>query len=172
MKIIDLRSDTVTQPTPRMREVIASAEVGDDVFGDDPTVNRLQDKVAELLGKEAALFVPSGTMANQVSIKTHTQPGDEVILEANSHVFNYESGAPALLRRHHFSRRANAAHSRGRDQTGSLDSPRRRPPLERLRGHGTGSARLGGSGRFSLGLPIQGDGMPGGFADCGDKGIH
>ena len=97
MKIIDLRSDTVTRPTPQMREVIASAEVGDDVFGDDPTVNRLQEKVAELLGKEAALFVPSGTMANQVSIKTHTQPGDEVILEANSHVFNYESGAPALL---------------------------------------------------------------------------
>lgn len=96
-RIIDLRSDTVTKPTPAMREVIAKAEVGDDVFGDDPTVNRLQEVVAGLLGKEAALFVPSGTMANQISVKTHTEPGDEVILEANSHVFNYESGAPALL---------------------------------------------------------------------------
>lgn len=73
------------------------AQVGDDVFGDDPTVNLLQKEVAELLGKEAALFVPSGTMANQVSIKSHTEPGDEIILEANSHVFNYEGGAPALL---------------------------------------------------------------------------
>ncbi len=97
MNIIDLRSDTVTRPTPGMREAIARAEVGDDVFGDDPTVNRLQETVAHLLGKEAALFVPSGTMANQVSIKSHTEAGDEIILEANSHVFNYEGGAPALL---------------------------------------------------------------------------
>ncbi|TKJ41844.1 low-specificity L-threonine aldolase [candidate division LCP-89 bacterium B3_LCP] len=97
MKIIDLRSDTVTKPTTEMREVIATAEVGDDVFGDDPTVNKLQDKTAHLLGKEAALFVPSGTMANQVSIKAHTQPGDEVLIEADAHVFNYESGAPAFL---------------------------------------------------------------------------
>jgi len=97
MKIIDLRSDTITKPTPQMRAVIASAEVGDDVFGDDPTVNKLQDRVAELLGKEAALYVPSGTMANQIAIKSHTVPGDEVIVEANCHIFNYESGAPALL---------------------------------------------------------------------------
>ncbi|HEX7344210.1 MAG TPA: threonine aldolase family protein, partial [bacterium] len=97
MKIIDLRSDTVTRPTAAMREAMAKAEVGDDVFGDDPTVNRLQEVVAELLGKEAALYVPSGTMANQVSVKSHTEPGDEIILEANSHVFNYESGGPALL---------------------------------------------------------------------------
>lgn len=97
MKIIDLRSDTVTRPTSAMREAILRAEVGDDVFGDDPTVNLLQEKVAALLGKETALYVPSGTMANQVSIKSHTEPGDEIILEANSHVFNYESGAPALL---------------------------------------------------------------------------
>lgn len=97
LKIIDLRSDTVTRPTLKMRQIIASAEVGDDVFGDDPNVNHLQETVGKLLGKEAALFVPSGTMANQVSIKAHTQPGDEVILEENSHVFNYESGAPALL---------------------------------------------------------------------------
>jgi threonine aldolase len=80
-----------------MREVIASAKVGDDVFGDDPTVIKLQETVAGLLGKEAALYVPSGTMANQVSIKAHTQPGDEVIAEANAHIFNYESGAPAFL---------------------------------------------------------------------------
>ncbi len=97
MNIIDLRSDTVTKPTPQMREVIASAKVGDDVFGDDPTVIKLQETVAGLLGKEAALYVPSGTMANQVSIKAHTQPGDEVIAEANAHIFNYESGAPAFL---------------------------------------------------------------------------
>ncbi len=97
MKIIDLRSDTVTRPTPGMRAAIAQAEVGDDVFGDDPTVNLLQETVARLLGKEAALLVPTGTMANQVAVKSHTEPGDEIILEANSHIFNYESGGPALL---------------------------------------------------------------------------
>lgn len=80
-----------------MRAAIAQAEVGDDVFGDDPTVNRLQETIARLLGKEAALLVPTGTMANQVAVKSHTEPGDEIILEANSHVFNYESGGPALL---------------------------------------------------------------------------
>jgi threonine aldolase len=94
---IDLRSDTVTQPTPAMRKVMAEAEVGDDVFGEDPTVNALQEKVALLLGKEAALFVPSGTMANQLSIKSHTQPGDEVIIEASSHPYNFEGGAGAAL---------------------------------------------------------------------------
>ncbi|RJP80219.1 MAG: low-specificity L-threonine aldolase [Candidatus Zixiibacteriota bacterium] len=97
MKPIDLRSDTVTRPTPAMREAMARAEVGDDVFGEDPTVNRLQETTAALLGKEAALYVPSGTMANQLAVKSHTQAGDEVILEANSHVFNYESGGPAVL---------------------------------------------------------------------------
>ena len=96
-KIIDLRSDTVTRPTEEMREIMASAVVGDDVFGEDPTVNRLQQKVADLLGKEAALFVPSGTMGNQTSINAHTQPGDEVICDYNSHIFNYEGGAPAVL---------------------------------------------------------------------------
>jgi threonine aldolase len=95
--MIDLRSDTVTRPTPAMREAMAKAEVGDDVFGDDPTVNRLQEMVAGLLGKEAGLYVPSGTMANQTAVKAHTQPGDEVIVEAACHIFNYESGAPALL---------------------------------------------------------------------------
>ena len=94
---IDLRSDTVTRPTPAMRKVMAEAEVGDDVFGEDPTVNALQEKVAHLLGKEAALFVPSGTMANQLSIKSHTQPGDEVIIEASSHPYNFEGGAGAAL---------------------------------------------------------------------------
>jgi threonine aldolase len=94
---IDLRSDTVTRPTPAMRKMMAEAEVGDDVFGEDPTVNVLQEKVAHLLGKEAALFVPSGTMANQLSIKSHTQPGDEVIIEASSHPYNFEGGAGAAL---------------------------------------------------------------------------
>ena len=94
---IDLRSDTVTKPTPAMRQAMAEAEVGDDVFGEDPTVNALQEKVAELLGKEKALFVPSGTMANQLAIKAQTQPGDEVILEATSHPFNFEGGAGAVL---------------------------------------------------------------------------
>jgi len=96
-KVIDLRSDTVTRPTEEMREIIASAVVGDDVFGEDPTVNRLQEKVANLLGKEAALFVASGTMGNQTCIKAHTQPGDEVICDYDSHIFNYEGGAPAML---------------------------------------------------------------------------
>jgi len=95
--VCDLRSDTVTKPTPAMRQAMAKAEVGDDVFGEDPTVNLLQDRVATLLGKEAGLFVVSGTMGNQVSIKAQTQPGDEVILDADSHVYNYEAGAPALL---------------------------------------------------------------------------
>ena len=97
IEYIDLRSDTVTTPSPAMREAMAAAEVGDDVFGEDPTVNRLQAKVAALLGKQEALFVPSGTMANQVSIKTHTQPGDEVIAERGAHVFNYETGGAAFL---------------------------------------------------------------------------
>jgi threonine aldolase len=94
---IDLRSDTVTKPTPAMRKAMAEAEVGDDVFGEDHTVNILQEKVANLLGKEAALFVPSGTMANQLSIKSHTQPGDEVIIESSSHPYNFEGGAGAAL---------------------------------------------------------------------------
>jgi len=97
MKIIDLRSDTLTKPTPGMREAIANAKVGDDVYGEDPSINKLQKRVAELLGKETAIFVPSGTMANQISIKCHTVPGDEVICEANSHIFNYEGGSPAFL---------------------------------------------------------------------------
>ncbi|HDQ44279.1 MAG TPA: low-specificity L-threonine aldolase [bacterium] len=95
--MIDLRSDTVTRPTAGMRRAMAEAEVGDDVLGDDPTVNRLQETVAAMLGKEAGLFVPSGTMANQIAVKTHTRPGDEVICEAGAHVYVYEAGAPAFL---------------------------------------------------------------------------
>lgn len=94
---IDFRSDTVTQPTPAMRKAMFEAEVGDDVFGEDPTVNALQEKVAQILGKEAALFVPTGTMANQISIRSHTQPGDEVVIEASGHAFNSESAAGAAL---------------------------------------------------------------------------
>jgi threonine aldolase len=94
---IDLRSDTVTKPTPAMRKVMADAIVGDDVFGEDPTVIKLQEKVAELLGKEAALYVPSGTMGNQVSLAANTHPGDEVLLDADAHILNYEGAAPALL---------------------------------------------------------------------------
>jgi len=94
---IDMRSDTVTKPTPGMREYMMSAEVGDDVFGDDPTVNRLQTEVADLLGKEAALYVPSGTMSNQLALKAQTQPGDQVVVEDGSHIYRYEGGAPAAL---------------------------------------------------------------------------
>ncbi|MDZ7269384.1 MAG: low-specificity L-threonine aldolase [candidate division KSB1 bacterium] len=97
MSVVDLRSDTVTQPTPAMRRAMAEAEVGDDVYGEDPTVNRLQEYVAQLLGKEAALFVPSGTMANQIAIHCHTQPGDELICEAQSHILDYELGGAAAL---------------------------------------------------------------------------
>jgi threonine aldolase len=96
-RFIDLRSDTVTKPTSEMRKAMFEAEVGDDVFGEDPTVNALQEKAAHLLGKEAALFVASGTMANQLSIKAHTQPGDEVIIEAGAHAMNFEGGAGAVL---------------------------------------------------------------------------
>ena len=97
MEYIDLRSDTVTKPSPEMRKAMAEAEVGDDVWGDDPTVNLLQEKVAEMCHKEAALFVPSGTMANTVSILAQTGRGDEILVEKESHTFNYECGAPAQL---------------------------------------------------------------------------
>ncbi|HEX9655100.1 MAG TPA: low-specificity L-threonine aldolase [bacterium] len=96
-KVVDLRSDTVTKPSPAMRQAMLEAEVGDDVFGEDPTVNHLQEMLAELLGKEAALFVPSGTMGNEIAIKCHTRPGDEVICEYGCHVYNYESGAAPFL---------------------------------------------------------------------------
>lgn len=94
---IDLRSDTVTRPSPEMLEAMVRAKVGDDVFGEDPTAIELQTKVAEILGKEAAVFVPSGTMGNQIAIKLHTRPGDEVLCEVDCHIAHYESGAPAAL---------------------------------------------------------------------------
>jgi threonine aldolase len=97
MEVIDLRSDTVTRPTAAMRRVIADAEVGDDVFGDDPTVRALEERVAELVGKEAALFVPTGTMANQLALRASLRPGDEVMIGANAHVWRNESGALAAL---------------------------------------------------------------------------
>lgn len=93
----DFRSDTVTKPTPAMREAMAKAEVGDDVFGEDPTVNRLQEVVAWKLRKEAGLFFPTGTMANQVAIKCWTEPGDEILLERRSHILNYELAAFAVV---------------------------------------------------------------------------
>lgn len=96
METIDLRSDTVTRPTPGMRAAMNSAEVGDDVFDEDPTVRRLQERVAEMLGKEAALFVASGTMSNQICVRVHTQPGDELLCEATCHVYVYEAGGPAV----------------------------------------------------------------------------
>ena len=90
--LIDLRSDTVTKPSPQMLEAMMQAPVGDDVFNEDPTVNELENYCATLFGKEAALFCPSGTMTNQIAIKCHTQPGDELICDVNSHIYNYEGG--------------------------------------------------------------------------------
>ena len=95
--MIDIRSDTVTQPTEGMRKAMLEADVGDDVLGDDPTVIKLQNKAAELLGKESALYVPSGTMSNIVATRTHTSPGDEIVTEAHSHIYRYEGGAFAAL---------------------------------------------------------------------------
>lgn len=95
--VIDLRSDTVSRPSDEMRNAMAAAPVGDDVFGDDPTVNLLERTAAEFVGKEAAVFVPSGTMANLVAVLTHTKPGDEIILGDQSHIFQYELGGAARL---------------------------------------------------------------------------
>ncbi|HJM44551.1 MAG TPA: GntG family PLP-dependent aldolase [Candidatus Poseidoniaceae archaeon] len=95
--MVDLRSDTVTKPTLEMREAIKNAQVGDDVLGDDPTIIQLQKKIADLLGKEDALFVPSGTMSNAIAIRAHTNPGDEIITEGTSHIYVYEGGGYAAL---------------------------------------------------------------------------
>ena len=95
--MVDLRSDTVTQPTAAMRRAMAEAEVGDDVFGEDPTVARLEARTAGLLGHEAGLFVPSGVMGNQIAVAIHTRPGDEVVVPERSHLFHYEGAAPAAL---------------------------------------------------------------------------
>jgi threonine aldolase len=93
--MIDLRSDTVTQPTEEMRAAMARAEVGDDVYGEDPTINRLQEEAAAAVGKEAALFAPSGTMGNLLAVKCHTQPGDEVLIERHAHILQFEMGGMA-----------------------------------------------------------------------------
>lgn len=95
--MIDLRSDTVTKPTPEMRRAMAAAEVGDDVYLEDPTVNLLQERAAEIFGKEAALFVPTGSMGNQIAVKLHTKPGDEIVIEERGHILNWEMGAPAVV---------------------------------------------------------------------------
>lgn len=95
--MIDLRSDTVTKPTTQMRQVMAEAEVGDDVFGEDPTVNAFEEKIADMFGFKAALFTPSGTMANQLSVNVLTDQGDEVLIEETGHIFNYESTAASHL---------------------------------------------------------------------------
>ena len=95
--MIDLRSDTVTKPSQAMRSAMANADVGDDVFKEDPTANRLQKYCAELFGKEDALFVPSGVMGNQLCLNVLTQPGDEIICDKNAHIFQFESGSPAML---------------------------------------------------------------------------
>ncbi len=97
MTTIDLRSDTVTRPTPEMREAMARAEVGDDVYGDDPTVRALEERTASLLGKQAAVFMPTGTMTNQVALRSHTEAGDEILADMGAHIFTSEGGAPAGL---------------------------------------------------------------------------
>ena len=95
--MIDLRSDTVTRPSDAMRAAMANAEVGDDVFGDDPTVNRLQERAAEVFEKQAALWVPSGCMGNEIAVKVHTKPGQEIVTEDRGHILNYELGAAAII---------------------------------------------------------------------------
>src|SRR4030095_3323057 len=97
MPTIDLRSDTVTRPSPAMRRAMAEAEVGDDVFLEDPTLNLLQERAAAVFGREAALFVPTGSMGNLISLIAQTRPGQEVICETNGHIYNYEMGALAAL---------------------------------------------------------------------------
>src|SRR5918994_1298211 len=97
MEYVDLRSDTVTKPTPEMREAMAEAEVGDDVYGDDPTVNHLEEMAAKMLGKESVLFVPSGTMGNLIALLVHCQRGDEVIVGSQSHIYLNEAGGMSAL---------------------------------------------------------------------------
>src|ERR1700760_965559 len=92
---IDLRSDTVTRPTPEMRRAMFEAEVGDDVYGEDPTINKLEKRAAEIFAREAAIFVPTGSMGNQIAIKIHTRPGQEIICEERGHIYNYEMATPA-----------------------------------------------------------------------------
>src|SRR5947209_15875230 len=95
--VVDLRSDTVTRPTPEMYEAMLQAPLGDDVLGDEPTVTKLEKLAAEKLGKQAAVFVPSGTMGNQIALATHTKPGDAVLIEEEAHIIYYEVGAPGVI---------------------------------------------------------------------------
>ena len=113
--MIDLRSDTVTKPTPAMRRAMMDAEVGDDVYGEDPTINRLQERAAEMFEKEAAIFVPTGSMGNQIAVKLHTRPGMEVVIEERGHIYNYEMAAMSAVS----GTLARPVHSR--DGTGILD---------------------------------------------------
>src|SRR5262245_30238530 len=96
-RVIDMHSDTATKPTAGMRQAMATAEVGDDMCGEDPTVNRLEAMMAELLGKEAAVYNCSGTQSNQMAVRTHCLPGDELLIESYAHIANFEQGAPAAL---------------------------------------------------------------------------
>ena len=95
--MLDLRSDTITKPTTEMRKIMSEAEVGDDVWGDDPSVRALEERTAEVLGMEASVYMPSGTMTNQVAVRTHTQPGDELLIEEHGHIYGSEAGGPAAL---------------------------------------------------------------------------
>ena len=110
--MLDFRSDTVTKPTPEMRRAMAEAEVGDDVYGEDPTINRLEERAAQIFGREAAIFVPTGTMGNAIAINIHTHHGQEIICEERGHIFNYEMAMLALVFRMrgaaHLRRRRNA----------------------------------------------------------------
>ena len=131
-KVIDLRSDTVTKPSPAMRRAMAEAEVGDDVYLEDPTVNRLQDRAAEIFGREAGLFVPSGSMGNLACIMAQTQRGQEVICEAAGHVYNYEMASMSALggvlpRLIHYRRRDHelGANSSRHSRKGVLSSAKR-----------------------------------------------
>src|SRR5580658_776405 len=132
MHWIDLRSDTVTRPTPAMREAMARAEVGDDVYGEDPTVNRLEEEVAALLGKEAALFVPTGTMGNQIALQIHTRRGDEVILGEDAHLSADESGAGAAWAGVQFRAAGRGGVFSPDDLRASLQEPDMHCPRQRL----------------------------------------
>ena len=150
MNVVDMRSDTVTRPTSSMWDAMRSAELGDDVLGDDPTVQALQRRAADMLGKEAALFVPSGTMANQIAIRLHTQPGDSIVMEATAHPFNYEA-AGALRTGGRSARRAATGTARGvaagRRHCSRHTGARRGAPFELAlcrRGNAPGLCRLRG----------------------------
>jgi Threonine aldolase len=125
--MIDLRSDTVTKPSDKMRAAMASAEVGDDVYGDDPTINRLQEHAAEIFEKESALWMPTGCMANEVAVKVHTKPGQEIIIEERGHIHEHELAAAAVFsgRSCPFGaqRRRFGASDMGRDRTGFAYQP-------------------------------------------------